>query len=52
MTGTQFRSPLHQHSKKKGSSSNEIMLHKVLNITGSERTLEKTIHHTCIVCGD
>ena len=40
--GPQFRSPLHWHSKKKASSSNEIMLHKVKKITRSERTLEKT----------
>ena len=41
----QFRSPLHQNSLKKGSSSNEIIPHKVSKINGSERTLEKTTAH-------
>ena len=31
--------------KEKGSSGNEIMLHKVLKIPGSEKTLEKTTNH-------
>ena len=31
--------------QEKGSSSNEIILHKVSKINGSERTLEKTTAH-------
>ena len=41
--GTHFRSPLHQHPKKKVHEVMKIiMLHKVKKITGSEKTLEKT----------
>ena len=42
--GTQFSSPLQQHSKK---TVHLVMKsgHKVSKITGSERTLEKTTPH-------
>ena len=42
--GTHLRSPLHQNSEIKGSSSNEMIL-KVSEINWSERTFEKTSRH-------
>ena len=48
MEGTHFGRPLHQHSEKKGSSSDEMILHKVSKINGSERTLE--LQQTSIDC--
>ena len=51
MKGTHFRSPMHAPTfRVKGSSSDEIILHNVSKINGSERTLEKTIHAAHLHC--